>query len=547
MNLYTSFNMGDSTEYDVSKYNDEELFEILDVNNPSDRELEAKILQLIEQYGPENGTENKQLVHFFEDIYQHFFENSEDEETLVENMENMNAQDGKEDHRDHHHHKEYDEKEETQVAKNSRFVKADGSANKRTTYVSNLEYGPSKLNPLLKEVMKRVIFIDSQFREYNTYPSSTNFRFDLSEPLHNVVSLKLHSISIPYTWYNISNMYNANYFLLEGNVAAITTKKIVIPIEAGIYDEPKLVNTINLAITAAKTKYSDVDFGTTQVTYSSVHNKIKIDLDITYVQDGITYHAKDFKLIFFKPDGESNQRSVEQNYDFEFVTWNVTLGWVLGYRSFPEFVLNPNDKNNSKYVKQNDYTYDSTSGIITLKGDACLDLNTCKTMYLILNDHTNHHLNDGLVTISARDNKHMPHGYINRARVTVNPSGETLNVSTQSSTPNVNLNANQLYAANEVVYNDVKEIQNAQIYADPPFLKDNFGIIPIKLGGLKPGQLYSEFGGGLLENNRIYFGPVNIKKMDIQLMNDKGDIINLNNANWNFSLVVEYLYNYNRT
>ena len=472
MNLYSLFIMGDSTEYDVSKYNDEELYEILDVNNPSDRELEAKILQLIQQYGPENGSENKQLVQFFEDIYDHFFENSEDEETLVENMETMKAQDKK------------DEKEETQVTNNSRFVKADGSANERTTYVSNLEYGPSKLNPLLKEVMKRIIFIDSQFREYNTYPSSTNFRFDLSEPLHNVVSLKLHSISIPYTWYNISNMYNANYFLLEGNVPAIKTKKIVIPIEAGIYDEPKLVNTINLAITAAKTTYSDVDFGTTKVTYSSVHHKIKIDLDITYVQDGITYHAKDFKLIFFKPDGESNQRSVEQNYDFEFVTWNVTLGWVLGYRSFPEFVLN--DTNNSKYAKQNDYTYDSATGIITLKGDASLDLNTCKTMYLILNDHTNHHLNDGLVTISARDNIHIPHSYINRARISVNASGETLNVSTQSSTPNVNLNANHLYAANEVVYNDVKQIQNAQIYANPPFLKDNFAIIPIKLGGLKP-------------------------------------------------------------
>ena len=343
MNLYSLFIMGDSTEYDVSKYNDEELYEILDVNNPSDRELEAKILQLIQQYGPENGSENKQLVQFFEDIYDHFFENSEDEETLVENMETMKAQDKK------------DEKEETQVAKNSRFVKAEGSANERPAYVSNLEYGPSKLNPLLKEVMKRVIFIDSQFREYNTYPSSTNFRFDLSEPLHNVVSLKLHSISIPYTWYNISNMYNANYFLLEGNVPAINNKKIVIPIEAGIYDEPKLVNTINLAITAAKTTYSDVDFGTTKVTYSSVQNKIKIDLDITYVQDGNTYHAKDFKLIFFKPDGESNQRSVEQNYDFEFVTWNVTLGWVLGYRSFPEFVLN--DTNNSKYAKQNDILF----------------------------------------------------------------------------------------------------------------------------------------------------------------------------------------------
>ena len=33
--------------YDISKYTDQELYQILDVNNPSDRELEGKINQLL--------------------------------------------------------------------------------------------------------------------------------------------------------------------------------------------------------------------------------------------------------------------------------------------------------------------------------------------------------------------------------------------------------------------------------------------------------------------------------------------------------------------
>jgi succinate dehydrogenase flavin-adding protein (antitoxin of CptAB toxin-antitoxin module) len=36
--------------YDVSGYNDNELYELLDLNNPTDRELEAKIIFMIRKY-----------------------------------------------------------------------------------------------------------------------------------------------------------------------------------------------------------------------------------------------------------------------------------------------------------------------------------------------------------------------------------------------------------------------------------------------------------------------------------------------------------------
>jgi len=36
--------------YDISSYTEDELYEILDLVNPSDRELEAKILMMIHKY-----------------------------------------------------------------------------------------------------------------------------------------------------------------------------------------------------------------------------------------------------------------------------------------------------------------------------------------------------------------------------------------------------------------------------------------------------------------------------------------------------------------
>ena len=49
-------------------------------------------------------------------------------------------------------------------------------------------YGKGSLNPLLKETIKRVVSIDSQYRDKSVYPYSTNFTFNLSETLSSVVS-----------------------------------------------------------------------------------------------------------------------------------------------------------------------------------------------------------------------------------------------------------------------------------------------------------------------------------------------------------------------
>ena len=51
--------------YDVSEYSDSELFEMLDLNNPSDRELEAKIIMTINKYSGINEPNSKKLEAFF--------------------------------------------------------------------------------------------------------------------------------------------------------------------------------------------------------------------------------------------------------------------------------------------------------------------------------------------------------------------------------------------------------------------------------------------------------------------------------------------------
>jgi hypothetical protein len=68
----------------------------------------------------------------------------------------------------------------------------------------------------------------------------------------------------------------------------------------------------------------------------------------------------------------------------------------------------------------------------------------------------------------------------------------------------------------------------------------------MKTSGLSYGQTYSEFGGTLQIQERVYFGPVNIGRMTVKLMTDKGNILDLNNQNWSFTLITEQLYNPNK-
>ena len=72
-------------------------------------------------------------------------------------------------------------------------------------------------------------------------------------------------------------------------------------------------------------------------------------------------------------------------------------------------------------------------------------------------------------------------------------------------------------------------------------LRDIFAVVPIK-AGLNPGDIFVEFGGTLQAQERTYFGPVNISRLRVKLVTDKGDVINLNGAHWSFQLICETLY-----
>lgn len=103
------------------------------------------------------------------------------------------------------------------------------------------------------------------------------------------------------------------------------------------------------------------------------------------------------------------------------------------------------------------------------------------------------------------------------------------------------LTQSQIYTINQISAN---RNNNTNFRAKAPTNNDVLAILPVSVSGTPTGQLMVENGSALQLNNRVYFGPVNIERMRVKLVDDKGNIINLNGSDWCFTLVCECLYQY---
>jgi hypothetical protein len=266
------------------------------------------------------------------------------------------------------------------------------------------------------------------------------------------------------------------------------------------------------------------------------------------------FTTTDYNLVFYDPVSfvacYAGSRSIQNT------TWDSTIGWILGFRDYTQYsftqanqVKNNNNSDQYYYLSSitGSYIYETTTTTtsyllintkIALTGDTTLSTNLYNYFLISLDDFIQNHLNDGLVTITRGETSISKPSYSYSTTQICDPATKTLvsRASQQSNSNNVT-NA-QLYSTNQAIQS---QQNTTKTHSDGPFIKDLFGLVPIKPPA-KNGDYYIEFGGSLQNQERTYFGPVNIRKMAIQLMNDRGDIVDLNGSNWSFSFICEQLY-----
>jgi hypothetical protein len=239
------------------------------------------------------------------------------------------------------------------------------------------------------------------------------------------------------------------------------------------------------------------------------------------------FTTKDFNLVFYDPYSFAScfsKTSRNTSTSLQNATWDTTLGWLLGFRNAISYDL-------SEF-----FNASSLVNYCDLTGDTNVSTNLYNYFLIMLDDYVQNHLNDGLVTITNQETT-LNHGpFVN---VCDPVTGLTVSRPADYGNPGVNYTAQELYAFNQQVQS---QIVKAKSYSKGPFVQDIFGIIPVKTSGMAIGSVYVEFGGSLQNQQRLYFGPVNIHRMTIKLLNDRGNLVDLNNANWSFSFICEQLY-----
>jgi len=331
--------------YDVNKYTDEELYNILDLVNPSDRELEAKIFHMINKYKNMQNESGNKLAIFFNNIYARFFEIVDTDEGKDKSSENVKSQ--------------------PVLEKLDTMDNSDEKTGQKLVTVQN--YIPSIINPLLTQVITRIVSVDSQYRDNKKTTLSTNFTFNLSETLHNVLAIRLNSIQIPKTWYTISKSYGANFFYIKGNTPGINDglHDYKIEITPGNYTSQQLIDAVNNSISTVKTTYTDACLGSTGFSYNI--NTCKATFTIDYSK---TFSESNFAIdfpSFSYPIDASNSKlytTIPQilGFDTSFIPINYITSNYIDSSNNPDsesFYINGN---NNFFKIMNYNGYDSSSG-----------------------------------------------------------------------------------------------------------------------------------------------------------------------------------------
>ena len=325
----------------------------------------------------------------------------------------------------------------------------------------------------------------------------------------------------------------------EGLYTPDGKNSITITIPPGTYNQRNLLKTINnLCNTTLTANGFNIAAGTILAPVNiNGQPYIKIRANINKF-----YTARDYQLIFYDPTAStlvntaSNQMVVS--------TWDSTLGWLLGFRSNISYIL-------SQFMGSNN--------IAKLTSDSVVSVNIYNYFMIVLDDYNQNHLNDGLITTTKRENNAITPSYTNNSTNRCDPTSDNSIVSIVRTLPgstgdntNVRLNMTkkQLYAAQEVlnIQNNINpDIIPSYFYTNSPFAKDLFAVLPLKIAGQQNNTVFVDYGGSLQNQERNYFGPVNISRMSIKLVNDRGQVVDLNNSNWSFTLICEQLYQYKKT
>ena len=390
-------------------------------------------------------------------------------------------------------------------------------------------------NQILRNSIRKPVTIDSSYRTMSKYAAtgkgdiggcnpentqyktaiaqtSTNFTVNLDPPIKDVLEITFSSATIPNTWYVFSKDYGTDYFV---------EKKAIID-SSGNYTYTDISNVFitngnyNVISNDPANLIVQLNSKTDRLTFSydPISYKITVANNMSY-PIGIDWYSLNVPLCSTTGNGGK---------------MDYNLGWLLGFHNTDD-ILGANGT--ATYKKE---------------GESVIDITGPTYLYIALDDFNNNKPNQNLVSFQNNVSAFtMPNYYVKTTMGKncdltnteyINPSNIHCGKKYANKDLSSNLTSKQRYTIDQIKL--AMTSKRSERYSSP-----NSADILAKINvqfplGLTNNTIVQEVN--LEYKKRFYFGPVNLKKLRVRLINDKGMDVNLNGKNFQFSFFATTVY-----
>jgi hypothetical protein len=234
---------------------------------------------------------------------------------------------------------------------------------------------PGVINPLKRRTTKKILNIDSKFRENYFSTPSTNYSIILPFQLNDVVEMQLAAIELPTTYFVMSKQLLNNYFYIT-----VDSSSSIVEIPEGNYDQNSIMIAINHSLYLLGFPFNQVNF-------------------TMNLQNGTTGTGQ--TLVGFTDVEKNKNSSITLNFQFDSygnydsgTPLPLKIGWQLGFR-------------NGVYINNLNYV---SEGVVDITGP--------KYLYLVIDDYNNS-VNNGYY--NAFNNSILNNNILARISLTANP------------------------------------------------------------------------------------------------------------------------------
>jgi len=369
--------------------------------------------------------------------------------------------------------------------------------NHSTTSTYNTKVAAGTVNPFDIRTYKQVININSRFRNNYTTTPASDYYFTMSDPIKKAISMKLLCINLPKIIYTVNKNTGSNNFTVHQE--GLTN---IIDIASGSYTGPQIATAITKKFAAQGYDISlNYNLITGKMTFLSVSDKI-FDIRFDYIDPS-------------KCGGSEIYSQVGSNLYKD----QLTLGWLLGFRKNYQFrtPINATTQNGTT----NSHNYNSRKEVRKL---------------LNLDNKPNR-----ITQVKADGFQYLERNFNCCATVGIMMYPDPLDIC-YTYTCKTSYESEAIYDAHGTKYFllSVNDFQNNHTTAVvSPLQEETLG------NGCIIAKVSSVCGcneSGNEHIDRIYFGPTEISRLHIKLLDEFGRILDLNNGDYSLTLEFEILY-----